>query len=93
MNARKPNKRTIACYTRRLDTAIAEWRIYGERAAKDGDKELAEQYAKDVADLTALRDAFAAGDMAEAGRLADAMETIVRDQIPVHVYHTIFPER
>jgi hypothetical protein len=90
---KKPNQRTIACYTRRMDTAIAEWRLYGERAAKAGDRELANQYAKDVADLTALRDAFAAGDFAEAGRLADAMDTIVRDQIPLHVYYTIFPER
>ena len=90
---RKPTKRTIACYTRRMDTAIAEWRLYGDQAAKAGDRELAERYAKDVVELTALRDAFAAGDFAEAGRLADAMDTIVRDQIPLHVYHTIFPER
>ena len=93
MKTKTPNRRTIACYTRRMDTAIAEWRIYGDRAAKEGDRELAKQYATDVADLQALRDAFAAGDFDEAGRLADAMDTIVRDQIPLRVYRTLFPER
>ncbi len=89
----KPNKRTIACYLRRMDLAIGEWRLQGERAAKDGDKELARQYATDVEDLQGLRDAFAAGDLDEARRLADAMDTIVRDQIPLQVYHNLFPER
>ena len=93
MNAKKPNKRTMACYLRRMDLAIREWQLYGERAAAKGDTELAEQYATDISDLTALRDAFAAGDFDEARRLADAMDTIVRDQIPLQVYHTIFPER
>ncbi len=89
----KPNKRMIASYLRRMDLAIGEWRLQGDRAAKDGDKELASQYATDVADLQTLRDAFAASDFDEARRLADAMDTIVRDQIPLQVYHTIFPER
>ena len=89
----KPNKRTIACYLRRMDLAIGEWRLQGDRAAKGGDRELAKRYAKDVDDLKALREAFAAGDFDEARRLADAMDTIVRDEIPLQIYHTIFPER
>jgi hypothetical protein len=54
---------------------------------------LAKQYAADVADLKAFRDAFAAEDFETAGRLADAMDTIVRDQIPLQAYHTVFPNR
>jgi hypothetical protein len=46
-----------------------------------------------VADLKAFRDAFAAEDFETAGRLADAMDTIVRDQIPLQVYHAVFPNR
>jgi hypothetical protein len=93
MNAKKTNKRTLRCYLRRMDLAIAEWRLRGKRVANEGDAELAEQYATDAADLTAFREAFAAEDFETAGRLADAMDTIVRDQIPLQVYYTVFPNR
>lgn len=93
MNAKKMNKRTLACLVRRMDLAIGFWELSGQQAAKDGDKELAEQYADDVGDLKAFRDALAAGDFETAGRLADAMDTIVRDQIPTPVYFTVFPNR
>jgi hypothetical protein len=93
MNAKKTNKRTLRSYLRRMDLAIAEWQLRGKRVAKEGDAELAEQYATDVADLMAFREAFAAEDFDTAGRLADAMDTIVRDQIPLQVYHTVFPNR
>jgi len=65
----------------------------GQQAAGRSDKELARQYAADVEDLTAFGDAVARGDLEEARRLADTMDTIVRDQIPVRLYHNIFPER
>ena len=77
----------------RMDLAIGNWRLEGERAAADGDKELGKQYAADVQELTAFREAVAAGDLDDARRLADAMDTIVRDQIPLRLYHSIFPER
>jgi hypothetical protein len=93
MDAKKTNKRTLRCCLNRMDLAIGQWRLQGERAAKNGDAELAEQYAADVADLKAFRDAFAAEDFETAGRLADAMDTIVRDQIPLQVYHAVFPNR
>jgi hypothetical protein len=85
--------RTLKHDLKMMDLAIGNWRLEGERAAKDGDTELASQYAADVEDLTAFRDAAARGDIETAGRLADAMDTIVRDQIPVRLYHTLFPER
>jgi hypothetical protein len=93
MYAKKTNKRTLRCYLLRLDLAISEWQLRGKRAAKEGDAELAEQYATDSTDLTAFREAFAAEDFETAGRLADAMDTIVRDQIPLQVYYTVFPNR
>jgi len=92
MNAKKTNKITKHDM-RRLDLAIGNWRLEGERAAKDGDKELARQYATDVEDLTAFRDAVARGELDAARDAADAMDTIVRDQIPVRLYHNLFPQR
>ena len=90
---RKPNKRTMACYTRRLDLAIAHWDLMGQHAARDGDAEMARQYAADVKELRAFREAFVAQDFTRAGCLADAMDTLLRDQIPLQVYHTVFPNR
>ena len=93
MTAKKTNRRTMSCYTRRMDLAIRHWQLLGQRAATDGDQELATQYERDVRDLTAFRDSFAAGDFDTAARLADALDTLVRDQIPLQVYHTVFPNR
>ena len=92
MSTKKTNKITKHDM-RRLDLAIGNWRLEGERAAKDGDKELARQYATDVEDLTAFRDAVARGELDAARDAADAMDTIVRDQIPVRLYHNLFPQR
>jgi len=92
MSTKKTNKITQHDM-RRLDLAIGNWRLEGERAAKDGDKELARQYATDVEDLTAFRDAVARGELDAARDAADAMDTIVRDQIPVRLYHNLFPQR
>jgi len=92
MSTKKTNKITKHDM-RRLDLAIGNWRLEGERAAKDGDKGLARQYATDVEDLTAFRDAVARGELDAARDAADAMDTIVRDQIPVRLYHNLFPQR
>ena len=91
--AKTPNRRTLACYLRRMDLAIAHWQLLGQHALRDGDAELARQYAKDAKELTAFREAFGAGAFATAAKLADAMDTLVRDQIPLQVYHTVFPSR
>jgi len=85
--------RTLKHDLKRMDLAIGNWRLEGERAARDGDAELARRYAADVEDLTAFREVVARGDFETAGRLADAMDTIVRDQIPIRLYHTVFPQR
>jgi len=92
MNAKKTS-RTLKHDLKRMDLAIGFWELHGRRTDDDGDKELARQYLKDVEKLTAFRDAVARGDLDDARRLADAMDTIVRDQIPLRLYHTIFPER
>ena len=86
-------KRTIKTDLKMLDLNIRHWRLLGSQDAKVGDREMAQQYEADAKDLEALRDAIARGDMNAARSLADAMDTIVRDQIPIRLYDTLFPER
>ncbi len=92
MNA-KTNKRTTAAHLRRMDLAIRNWQLEGERAAKDGDAELAKTYATDVADLQAIREAYARGEIDSARSMIDSLDTLVRDQIPMQLYYYLFPNR
>jgi anti-sigma factor ChrR (cupin superfamily) len=89
MNAKK-TPRTLKKDLEIMDLSIRHWRLCGKKC---NDAELAEQYEIDAVDLTAFRDAVAEGDFDSARNLADAMDTLVRDQIPIRLYHTIFPER
>ena len=77
---------------RQLDQAIRDQRKNGERAARDGDKELAAQYATDVEDLTYFRNAVARGDYDTARHAAYNMDTCVRDLIPTTLYNRLHPE-
>jgi hypothetical protein len=77
----------------RMDIEIAEQRLIGRKAADRGNRDLAALYEKDAEELQSFRDALAAGDVELARRIADAMETAVRETIPVHVYYNVFPER
>ena len=89
MNAKR-TKRPTKHHLSMMDLAIEHWRLLGR---KEADAELARQYEADAQELTAFRDAVAAGEIETAQRLADAMDTIVRDQIPLKLFYTIFPER
>lgn len=89
----KSTKRTIKTDLARLDLSIRHWRLLGEKRDKAGDREMAQQYETDAKDLEALRDAVAKEDFDAACRMADSMDTIVRDQIPLRLYYTLFPNR
>lgn len=78
---------------RRLELAIANWRIEGTRSRKEGDAEMAKHYAMDVEDLEFFRDSIVRGELETARDSADRMDTLVRDQIPLQLYHKLFPER
>ena len=72
----------------RLDAEIALSRRMA--AFHDGeDAYLAEAYERDAEDLQDLRDTIARGDLAEAGRLANSLETYVREEIPRGLYRTL----
>ena len=86
-------KRTIKTDLRMLDLSIRHWRLLGSKDARHGDREMAEQYEADAKDLEAIRDAVAKDDFDSARRLIDALDTIIRDQIPIRLYYTLFPNR
>ena len=79
---------TIQRDLQKLDKAIARSRRMA--AFHDGDDDyLAEAYAQDAADLQAVHDAVARGELAEAGRLAYDLDTYVRDEIPPRLFNLI----
>ena len=86
-------KRTLKTDLKMLDLNIRHWRLLGSQDAKVGDREMAEQYEADAKNLEAVRDAVAKEDFDSARSLIDALDTIVRDQIPIRLYYTLFPER
>jgi len=90
---RKTNKRTTAARLRRMDLAIRNWQLEGEKAARRGDADLAGTYARDAEDLQAIRDAYARGELDSARSMIDSLDTIVRDQIPMQLYYHLFPNR
>jgi len=72
----------------RLDAEIALCRRMA--AFHDGeDAYLVEAYERDAEDLQDLRDTIARGELAEAGRLANSLETYVREEIPRGLYRTL----
>ena len=80
--------RSIQRDLEKLDQAIARSRRMA--AFHDGDDDyLAEAYEQDAADLQAVRDAVAGGELAEAGRLAYDLDTYVRDEIPARLFNAI----
>ena len=82
------NATTIQRDLQRLDDSIARSRRMA--AFHDGDDDyLAEAYERDADDLQAVRDAVAAEDLAEAGRLAYDLDTYVRDEIPPRLFNAI----
>ncbi len=84
----KSTKRTMKNDLRMMDINIGLWRLQGGQAAQDGDAELAKQYARDGEYLTAFRDAVARGEVDDARRIADTLDALVRDQIPIRLLDT-----
>ena len=71
--------------------SIESWERQGQEAARDGDVELAAGYAEDVADLRAIHRLIEAGALHEAAEAIDCLDTLVRDQIPIHLYDAVVP--
>ncbi len=48
-------------------------------------------YTEDVADLRAILRLIESGALHEATEAIDCLDTLVRDQIPIHLYDAIIP--
>ena len=73
----------------RLRQSIESWERQGKEAGRDDDVELAAGYAEDVADLRAILRLIETGGLHEATEAIDCLETLVRDQVPIHVYNAV----
>ena len=69
--------------------SIESWERQGHEAGRDGDTELAAGYAEDVADLRAILRLIETGALHEAAEAIDCLDTLVRDQIPIHLYDAV----
>ena len=83
------NKAHIKRDLQRLDEEVSRCHRMAKFHRDGEDRSLAETYDRDAADLQALRDAVADGDFQYAERIANKVDTLVRDQIPVRLYNTI----
>lgn len=70
-----------------FEARIAAQLALAGRAEKDGDYELARAAAHDAADLKCIYAAFRAKNYACAMRIADRVDTAVRDEIPTQIYN------
>ncbi len=77
---------------KRFIIAIANWQGECDKAAGQGDMEMAAQYEEDVKDLTDVFNAIEFEDFETAFDLAEALDTLVRDQIPVRLYNFLAKE-
>ena len=71
--------------------SIESWERHGREAGQDGDVELATAYAEDAADLRSILRLVEAGALDEAAEAIDCPDTLVRDQIPIHLYESVVP--
>jgi len=78
-----------ADHLKALARNIEGWAIQGKECSNT---ELAEAYASDVKDLRKVYAAIAEDNIDEAAKIADRLDTIVRDQIPESVYTFLYDE-
>lgn len=74
---------------KRFSDAIARWQAHCDKAAKEGDLEMARQYEQDVKDLTDIYNLIADGKYELVFDLAWELDTLVQDQIPRRLVKTI----
>ncbi len=74
---------------KRFSEAIARWQALCDKAAKEGDLEMARQYEQDVKDLTDIYNLITDGKYEWVFDLAWELDTLVQDQIPRRLVKTI----
>jgi len=74
---------------KRFSEAIARWQSLCDKAAREGDLELARQYEQDVKDLTDIYNLVVEGGYERVFDLAWELDTLVQDQIPRRLVKTL----
>jgi len=74
---------------KRFSKAIARWQRFCDKAAREGDLELARQYEQDVKDLTDIYNLIVEGKYGLVFDLAWELDTLVQDQIPRRLVKTL----
>ena len=73
----------------RFTKAIARWQGLCDKAAREGDLEMARQYEQDVKDLTDIYNLIVEGKYEWVFDLAWELDTLVQDQIPRRLVKTL----
>ncbi|MCH8823858.1 MAG: hypothetical protein IH984_10160 [Planctomycetes bacterium] len=63
----------------------------GEKESREGDAELAEMHAEDVADLRAILRFIKTGAFENAAEAINDLDTMASDQIPTDIYNAVVP--
>ena len=74
---------------KQFEKAIEAWAKRGREATAKGNAEMAQVYERDFWSLKAIYNDILAGNYISAGRLANSLDTLVRDQIPTRLYNAI----
>ena len=87
----KPYKKISRRKLDQFRKSIESWEKMGEKESRDGDAELAEMHAEDVADLRAILRFIETGAFEEAVEAINALDTMASDQIPTDIYDAVVP--
>ena len=87
----KPNKKISRRKLDQFRKSIESWEKMGEKESRDGDAELAEMHAEDVADLRSILRFIETGAFENAAEAIYDLDTMASDQIPDDIYYAIVP--
>ena len=85
----KPSKKISSRKLDQFRKSIESWERMGEKESRDGDVELAEMHAEDVADLRAILRFIETGAFEDAVEAINDLDTMASDQIPDAIYNSV----
>ena len=86
-----PTNRIARSDLEQFRQSIESWERHGGEAGRVGDVELAAARAEDAAELRSILRLIDTGALHEAAEAIDCLDTLVRDQIPIHLYEAVAP--
>ena len=85
----KPSKKIGRRKLDQFRKSIESWEKMGEKESLDGDAELAEMHAEDVADLRTILRFIEAGALEDAAEAINDLDTMASDLIPTAIYNAV----